>query len=91
MSEEAVYWIPLFEIKAYLPVAESFGFTAYLRSLTSSQAFQSSSFSHWEMINQDPFYIKSKAYEITMNIRKRKGLKLELSIINVYIDKAWEK
>ena len=40
MSEEAVYWIPLFEIKAYLPVAESFDFTAYLRSLTSSQAFQ---------------------------------------------------
>ena len=87
-SEEAVQGTPLLEVKAYLPVAESFGFTAHLRSLTSGQAFPQSSFSHWEMINQDPFDIKSKAYEITMNIRKRKGLKLELPILNDYIDKA---
>ena len=87
-SEEAVQGTPLLEVKAYLPVAESFGFTAHLRSLTSGQAFPQSSFSHWEIINQDPFDVKSKAYEITMNIRKRKGLKLELPILNDYIDKA---
>ena len=87
-SEEAVQGTPLLEVKAYLPVSESFGFTAHLRSLTSGQAFPQSSFSHWEIINQDPFDVKSKAYEITMNIRKRKGLKLELPILNDYIDKA---
>ena len=87
-SEETVQGTPLLEIKAYLPVAESFGFTAHLRSLTSGQAFPQSSFSHWEIINQDPFDVKSKAYEITMNIRKRKGLKQELPILNDYIDKA---
>ena len=79
---------PLLEVKAYLPVSESFGFTAHLRSLTSGQAFPQSTFSHWEIINQDPFDVKSKAYEITMNIRKRKGLKQELPILNDYIDKA---
>ena len=87
-SEEGVQGTPLLEVKAYLPVSESFGFTAHLRSLTSGQAFPQSSFSHWEIINQDPFDVKSKAYEITMNIRKRKGLKLELPILSDYIDKA---
>ena len=87
-SEENVQGTPLLEVKAYLPVSESFGFTAHLRSLTSGQAFPQSTFSHWEIINQDPFDVKSKAYEITMNIRKRKGLKQELPILNDYIDKA---
>ena len=87
-SEESVQGTPLLEVKAYLPVSESFGFTAHLRSLTSGQAFPQSSFSHWEVINQDPFDVKSKAYEITMAIRKRKGLKQELPILSDYIDKA---
>ena len=34
---------PMFVVKAYLPVNESFGFTADLRSNTSSQAFPSAS------------------------------------------------
>ena len=87
-NEESVQGTPLLEVKAYLPVSESFGFTAHLRSLTSGQAFPQSSFSHWDIINQDPFDVKSKAYEITMAIRKRKGLKQELPILSDYIDKA---
>ncbi len=87
-NEESVQGTPLLEVKAYLPVSESFGFTAHLRSLTSGQAFPQSSFSHWDIINQDPFDVKSKAYEITMAIRKRKGLKQELPILSDYIDKV---
>ena len=87
-SEETVQGTPLLEVKAYLPVSESFGFTAHLRSLTSGQAFPQSSFSHWDLINQNPFDVKSKAYEITMAIRKRKGLKQELPVLSDYIDKA---
>ena len=86
-SEESVQGTPLLIVKGYLPVAESFGFTAHLRSLTSGQAFPQCVFSHWDIINQDPFDVKSKAYEITMQIRKRKGLKLELPILSDYIDK----
>ena len=87
-SEESVQGTPLLEVKAYLPVSESFGFTAHLRSLTSGQAFPQSSFSHWDVINQNPFDVKSKAYEITREIRKRKGLKQELPVLADYIDKA---
>ena len=87
-SEESVQGTPLLEVKAYLPVSESFGFTAHLRSLTSGKAFPQSSFSHWDLIKQNPFDVKSKAYELTMAIRKRKGLKQELPILSDYIDKA---
>jgi elongation factor 2 len=87
-NEESVQGTPLLEVKAYLPVSESFGFTAHLRSLTSGQAFPQCTFSHWDLINQDPFDIKSKAYQITMDIRKRKGLKQELPVLADYIDKA---
>jgi elongation factor 2 len=86
-SEESMQGTPLLSVKAYLPVAESFGFSSHLRSLTSGQAFPQSVFSHWDVINQDPFDVKSKAYEILMNIRKRKGLKLELPVLSDFIDK----
>ena len=87
-NEESVQGTPLLEVKAYLPVSESFGFTAHLRSLTSGQAFPQCTFDHWDLINQDPFDVRSKAYEITMAIRKRKGLKQELPVLADYIDKA---
>ena len=85
--EESVAGTPLINVKAYLPVSESFGFSKHLRSLTSGQAFPQSNFSHWEIVNMDPFDVKGKAYEILMGIRKRKGLKLELPILSDYIDK----
>ena len=87
-NEETVQGTPLLEVKAYLPVSESFGFTAHLRSLTSGQAFPQCAFDHWDLINNDPFDVKSKSYEITMAIRKRKGLKQELPVLADYIDKA---
>jgi elongation factor 2 len=87
-SEESVAGTPLLVIKAYLPVSESFGFTGHLRSLTSGQAFPQCNFDHWEIINSDPFDTKGKAYTITMAIRKRKGLKLELPVLADYVDKA---
>ena len=86
-SEDSVAGTPLLNVKAYLPVAESFGFTGHLRSLTSGQAFPQCVFDHWETISMDPFDNKSKAYQIVMDIRKRKGLKLELPNINDYLDK----
>jgi elongation factor 2 len=86
-SEESVAGTPLLSIKAYLPVGESFGFTAHLRSLTSGQAFPQCVFDHWEVVNSDPFDLKGKAYAMTIAIRKRKGLKQELPVLADYIDK----
>jgi len=86
-AEESVVGTPLLNVKAYLPVSESFGFTGHLRSLTSGQAFPQCVFDHWETITQDPFDTKSKAYTVAMEIRKRKGLKQEIPNINDYMDK----
>ena len=86
-QEDSVQGTPLLNIKAYLPVSESFGFTANLRALTSGQAFPQCCFSHWDVITTDPFDIKAKCYEICMKIRKRKGMKQELPLLADYLDK----
>ena len=86
-SEETVPGTPMVNAKAHLPVSESFGFTAHLRSLTSGQAFPQCMFDHWELINDDPFDAKSRTYPIMMNIRKRKGIKQEIPKLDEYIDK----
>jgi elongation factor 2 len=45
-NEEQRPGTPLYNIKAYLPIMESFGFTADLRAATAGQAFPQSIFSH---------------------------------------------
>ncbi|KAF0991518.1 hypothetical protein HZS_4365, partial [Henneguya salminicola] len=42
-------------IKAYLPVNESFGFTADIRAATSGYAFPQCVFDHWQIIPDSPF------------------------------------
>ena len=73
-------------VEAYLPVADSFWFTAHLRSLTSEQAFPQWVFSYWDIINQDPFDVKSlwNYYDYK---EKRKRLKQEFPVLTDYIDK----
>lgn len=44
-----------FIVKAYLPVSESFGFTADLQSNTSGKAFPQCVLDHWNIIHGDPF------------------------------------
>merc|ERR1719336_2850014 len=41
---------PLIQVKAHLPVSESFGFVSALRQQTSGQAFPQCVFDHWENI-----------------------------------------
>lgn len=60
VSEEGVQGTPLVMVKTFLPVAESFGFTGHLRSLTSGQAFPQCVFDHWEELNGDPLEEGSK-------------------------------
>jgi elongation factor 2 len=86
-EEIPVSGTPLNLIRAYLPVAESFGFAAHLRSLTAGQAFPQCVFDHWEAFKSDPLDATSKAYGLVMDIRKRKGLKNVLPDLNDYIDK----
>jgi elongation factor 2 len=74
-------------IRAYLPVAESFGFTQHLRSVTGGRAFPQCVFDHWSEFMEDPLDKNTKAHQIVKAIRKRKGLKDELPTLSMYVDK----
>jgi len=87
ISEEQRPGTPLYNVKAYLPVLESFGFTADLRSHTSGQAFPQCVFDHWQILQGDPFDSATKAYTAVMGVRKRKGLALEIPPLDKYLDK----
>lgn len=87
ISEERRAGTPLFNVKAYLPVLESFGFTADLRSHTQGQAFPQCVFDHWQVVQGDPLDLKSKAHEIVMGIRKRKGLEGDIPPLDRFYDK----
>merc|ERR1712183_1155630 len=78
---------PMFVVKAYLPVNESFGFTADLRSNTRGQAFPQCVFDHWQIMPGDPLDGVSKAYQICQDPKKRKGLKEGLPDLGNYLDK----
>ncbi|KAK2964667.1 putative Elongation factor 2 [Blattamonas nauphoetae] len=74
VSEEPRIGTPLVQVKAYLPVMESFGFTADLRAHTSGQAFPQCVFDHWQEMSGDVFDESSKPNGVVKSIRKRKGL-----------------
>ena len=75
---------PIYNVKAHLPVTESFGFNATLRAATGGQAFPTLMFDHWETMASDPLDPTSQAGKIVTDIRKRKGLKPEVQPLGEY-------
>ena len=55
---------PMFVVKAYLPVNESFGFTADLRSNTGGQAFPQCMFDHWQVLPGCPLTDGTKPNQV---------------------------
>uniref|UniRef100_A0A8C2CUI8 Eukaryotic translation elongation factor 2, like 2 n=1 Tax=Cyprinus carpio TaxID=7962 RepID=A0A8C2CUI8_CYPCA len=86
-EESQVAGTPIFVVKAYLPVNESFGFTADLRSNTGGQAFPQCVFDHWQILPGDPYDVNSKPSQIVAETRKRKGLKEGIPALDNYLDK----
>lgn len=86
-NEDPVQGTPLVNIKAFLPVAESFGFTQALRAATSGRAFPQCVFDHWEQMNGDPFEPSSKAFSLVAQIRARKGLREGIPALDNFVDK----
>lgn len=86
-EESRVVGTPMFVVKAYLPVNESFGFTADLRSNTGGQAFPQCVFDHWQILNGDPFEAGTKPFQVVSEIRKRKGLNAVIPALDNYLDK----
>lgn len=97
LHEEMKEGTDMFIIKAILPVAESFGFADEIRKRTSGLASPQLVFSHWEVINSDPYWVPTTEEEYLhfgekadsanqalkyMNaVRRRKGLYVEEKIV----------
>nr|ABC54654.1 translation elongation factor 2 [Naegleria gruberi] len=78
---------PMFNVKAYLPVLESFNFSTFLRSETGGEAFPQCVFHHWQIVGGDPWDKTSKIRELVVDTRKRKGLKEEIPTVEELSDK----
>ncbi|VDD82645.1 unnamed protein product [Mesocestoides corti] len=89
---------PLYIIKAFLPVIDSFGFETDLRTHSQGQAFCMSVFSHWQMVPGDPLDRTIQiqplvaqpathlAREFMIKTRRRKGLNEDVSINKFFDD-----
>ncbi|XP_067110107.1 elongation factor 2b-like [Osmerus mordax] len=86
-EESNMMGTPIFTVKAYLPVNESFGFTADLRSNTGGKAFPQCVFDHWQILQGDPSEPSSKPFQVVVDTRKRKGLKEGIPALDNFIDK----
>merc|ERR1711981_1425131 len=79
---------PIYNLNAYLPVLESFGFVADLRAATSGQAFPQCVFDHWALMSGDALDPADKLGELVCSVRKRKNLSsVEVPGLDRYYDK----
>eukprot|EP01065_Artemidia_motanka_P025396 TRINITY_DN30400_c0_g1_i1.p1 TRINITY_DN30400_c0_g1~~TRINITY_DN30400_c0_g1_i1.p1 ORF type:complete len:989 (+),score=311.16 TRINITY_DN30400_c0_g1_i1:60-2969(+) len=88
---------PLYTLRAYVPVMDSFGLETDLRSHTQGQAFCQSVFDHWSIVPGDPLdkdivlrpLQPSQPYQLARDFmvktRRRKGMSEDVSI-NKYFD-----
>ncbi|MEW5298101.1 MAG: hypothetical protein WDW36_001258 [Sanguina aurantia] len=89
---------PVFVVKAFLPVIESFGFETDLRYHTQGQAFCQSLFDHWQVVPGDPLDksivlrplepapVQALAREFMVKTRRRKGMSDDVSINKFFDD-----
>ncbi|KAJ1968987.1 hypothetical protein IWQ62_000910 [Dispira parvispora] len=89
---------PLYTIKAYIPVIDSFGFETDLRAHTQGQAFCQQVFDHWQVVPGDPLdkSIVVKPLEVSptpmlardfmLKTRRRKGLSEDVTIAKYFDD-----
>ena len=74
-------------MRAYLPVSDSFGFTSVLRELTGGKAFPQCTFDHWECLTGDCFDSDSLVGKIIEDTRERKNLSADIAPLDRYLDK----
>ena len=89
---------PIFTVKAFLPVVESFGFETDLRYHTQGQSFCSCVFDHWQVVPGDPLDrsqvlrplepapMASLARDFMVKTRRRKGMTDDVSAQKFFDD-----
>jgi len=78
---------PMVQMKAHMPVMESFGFNADVRAATGGKAFPQMVFSHWAVLQGDPTDPESKPGKVIEGVRKRKGLAPEIPPLDRFLDR----
>lgn len=86
-AEEQRPGTPMMQLKAYLPVNESFGFTADLRAATGGKAFPQCVFDHYQLVAGDPTETTTLAGKLVNSVRVRKGLAPEVPPLDRFYDK----
>ncbi|ORX58889.1 P-loop containing nucleoside triphosphate hydrolase protein [Hesseltinella vesiculosa] len=89
---------PLYTVKAYIPLIDSFGFETDLRTHTQGQAFCQQAFDHWQIVPGDPLdasvvlkpletsTAQQLARDFMIKTRRRKGLSEDVSITKYFDD-----
>lgn len=78
------------QVVAFLPIEETLGdepFSKVLQTKTSGKALATYAFDHWQLIQTNPLEKGTKAEQKMLEIRERKGLKVEHPDISDYIDR----
>jgi len=77
-------------MRAYLPVAESFGFSQSLAEATSGAAFSQLMFDHWQIMEGDDMDFRdpdTKLGATIRAIRERKGINPDVPPLDRYLDR----
>jgi len=94
---------PLFTVKAFMPVIDSFGFETDLRVFTQGQAMVQSVFDHWAVVPGDPLDRsiilhplepsppQHLARDFLIKTRRRKGLSEDVSVVKFFDESMREK
>uniref|UniRef100_A0A8B9N2D2 Elongation factor 2 n=1 Tax=Accipiter nisus TaxID=211598 RepID=A0A8B9N2D2_9AVES len=75
-EESQVAGTPMFAVKAYLPVNESFG-----------KMMLPFVFDHWQVLPGDPYDANSRPWQVVAETHKRKGLKEGIPPLDNFLDK----
>jgi elongation factor 2 len=79
--------LPLTLVKAWIPVAESFGLNEFLCEATSGQAFLSLTFDCWQRVPGNIYQDGTKSNEFVIATRLRKNLGNNVPTHTEYLDK----
>jgi elongation factor 2 len=86
VEDNVMFGTPIHHVKAFLPVAESFGFVGDLMGASSGTAFPNLHFSHWSEVDMDPLAVDEPTVKA---VRSRKKLaKLHVPLASDLLDKA---
>lgn len=87
INQEQKQDLPLTLIRAWVPVAESFGLDGFLREQTGGQAFTSLNFDCYQRVPGDMYNPESKNNEFVRSTRRRKNFNDQIPVYTDYMDK----